>query len=138
TIHGNDGLGNTLGPITEDQKRTQTINGIDFIINQIKTHKKDLIIVTTGPLTTLAHAIMKEPEILHIVGRVVSMGGAVTTPGNVTKFAEANIIIDPHAAKTVFTSDLPVTMVGLDVTRKTLLTKEDIERWRNKGTKIAL
>ncbi|MGN8646547.1 nucleoside hydrolase [Gracilibacillus sp. HCP3S3_G5_1] len=135
-IHGDDGLGNTLGEITEEPKYPDS-HAVDAIIEQILTYKKKLTLVTTGPLTNLALAIKKEPRIIEEIGQVVSMGGALTTPGNVTKFAEANYHIDPHAAQIVYTSNLPITMVGLDITRKTLLTKSDVERWKKKGTDIA-
>lgn len=126
-IHGTDGLGNTLGPVTE---LASTQHAADYLIEQVFKHEAALTIVATGPLTNLAMAIRKAPEIAGLVGSVVIMGGAVMTPGNVTKFAEANIIIDPEAASLVFGSSLPITMVGLDVTRKTLLTARDVERWR--------
>ncbi|MED1796506.1 nucleoside hydrolase [Brevibacillus nitrificans] len=132
-IHGTDGMGNTLGPV-KDIVSTQP--AVDFMIEQIYQYKSELTIVATAPLTNLALAIAKAPEIVDMVGRVVIMGGAVMTPGNVTKFAEANIIIDPEAANIVFGSTLPITMVGLDVTRKTLLTTRDVERWKEKDDKL--
>lgn len=132
-FHGHDGLGETLGSITEAEK--PTMNAVDFIIEQARLHRQDLTIVTTGPLTNLAQAVAKDPAIVGMIGRVVTMGGAVMTPGNVNKFAEANIHIDPEAADLVFKTELPLTLVGLDVTRKTLLTEDDVVRWRKKGTK---
>lgn len=135
-IHGMDGLGDTLGPVANPE-RTE-MDAIDYIIEQVHLYKQDLTLVTTGPLTNLARAIQKAPEIVEMVGRVVTMGGAIMTPGNVNKFAEANIYIDPEAAKIVFNSNLPLTLVGLDVTRKTLLTAEDVKRWREKGTKASM
>ncbi|MGY3718258.1 nucleoside hydrolase [Sutcliffiella cohnii] len=131
-IHGNDGLGETLGDVKE--KINTEIDAVDFMIELVKTYREELTIVTTGPLTNLATAIKKAPEIMGLVGRIVTMGGAVATPGNVNKFAEANISIDPEAAELVFKSDLPITLVGLDVTRKTLLTQKDINNWKDKNT----
>ncbi|WP_445492569.1 nucleoside hydrolase [Niallia sp. 03133] len=135
-IHGKDGLGNTLGEVDkEDFEECQ--HAVDYIIEQAHKYKKDLTLVVTGPLTNLALAIQKDPEIVNLIGKVVTMGGALTTPGNVNKFAEANYRMDPHAAQYVFQTDLPIVMVGLDVTRKTLLTNEDVEDWRKKGTEVA-
>lgn len=134
-IHGKDGLGNTLGVVDENKK--STLNAVDFIVECTKKYNHDLTIITTGPLTNLARAIHLYPEIMHSVGRIVTMGGAVATPGNASKFAEANILIDPESADFVFKSKLPITLVGLDVTRKTLLTQEDVEKWRRFGTSSA-
>jgi purine nucleosidase len=133
-FHGMDGLGETLGPITVSPQ--SAISAADFIIEQAHLHKRDLTIVTTGPTTNLAQAIMKDPSIVGMIGKVVSMGGAVMSPGNVSKFAEANIRTDPDAADLIFKSELPITLVSLDVTRKTLLTDVDVLRWRKKGTEI--
>ncbi|MEF3331286.1 nucleoside hydrolase [Oceanobacillus sp. M60] len=134
-IHGKDGLGNTLGTINETEKNT--LDAVDFIIENTKKYNSDLTIITTGPLTNLAAALERAPEVMHSVGRVVTMGGAVATPGNASKFAEANILIDPESADFVFKSNLPITLVGLDVTRKTLLTQNDVEKWRQFGTPSA-
>ncbi|AQR76069.1 nucleoside hydrolase [Paenibacillus larvae] len=131
-FHGKDGLGNVLGPLTEQPVSNQ--DAVDYIVDQARSVQHKLTLVTTAPLTNLARAIAKAPDIIGKIGKVVVMGGAVMTPGNVNKFAEANIIIDPHAARQVFDSALPVTMVGLDVTRKTLLSREDVARWRKNGT----
>lgn len=137
-IHGMDGLGNMLGSVKEyDLEDCPSTHAVDYIIEQIHKFKKELTLVVTGPLTNLAKAVKKDPEIVQLVGRVVTMGGALTTPGNVSKYAEANYRIDPHAADFVFKSDLPITMVGLDVTRKTLLTEEDVGKWRSKDTEVS-
>lgn len=135
-IHGEDGLGNTLGAVV-DTSGDDRKDAVDFIIEQVRKHKKELTLVTTGPLTNLATVLKKDPAIIDMIGQVVSMGGAFMTPGNVNKFAEANITIDPHAANRVFKSKLPITMVGLDVTRKTLLTKRDVDVWREKNTDVS-
>ncbi|MFT8322183.1 MAG: nucleoside hydrolase [Bacillus sp. (in: firmicutes)] len=137
-IHGMDGLGNTLGGVKEsDLESCPSIHAVDYIIEKIHEYKKELTLVVTGPLTNLALAIKKDPEIVSLIGKVITMGGALTTPGNVNKYAEANYSIDPHAAQYVYKSNLPITMVGLDVTRKTLLTNEDVKRWREKGTEVS-
>lgn len=134
-FHGDDGLGEVLGPV--EKPIYSSLHSVDYLIEQVYKHQKDLTIVTTGPLTNLALAIAKDPDMIMLVGKVVIMGGAVTTPGNATKFAESNVYIDPEAANHVFRSKLPITLVGLDITRRTLLTKEDVERWRKKGTEVS-
>ncbi|UQZ83483.1 Pyrimidine-specific ribonucleoside hydrolase RihA [Paenibacillus konkukensis] len=136
TFHGTDGLGNTA--VREPERAAADMHAVDFIIAQAREHGRELTLVTTAPLTNLALAIRKAPDIVGRIGRVVTMGGAVATPGNASKFAEANIIIDPHAADLVFASELPITLVGLDVTRKTLLRQEEVERWREMNTPCSL
>jgi purine nucleosidase len=132
TFHGSDGLGETLG--NAEAYTASSIRASDFIVDQAHRYGKDLVVVTTGPLTNLAEAVRTDPSIAGKIGRAVSMGGAVMTPGNVSKFAEANIYMDPESANIVFDSGMLVTLVGLDVTRKTLLTYHDMNRWREKGT----
>ncbi|WP_243767377.1 nucleoside hydrolase [Paenibacillus agricola] len=96
-FHGKDGLGETLGEVTEPA--LSEMHAVDFIIEQVHRFGKKLTIVTTGPVTNLALAMLKDPSIIALVGRVVIMGGAVMSPGNVTKFAEANIIVDAEGGK---------------------------------------
>lgn len=131
-IHGENGIGNIS--IKEVDSEKQTKSGIDFIIESVKKYGKDLVIVPTGPLTNLALALRKAPEIKELIGNVVFMGGALTVPGNVSLLAEANIHSDAEAADEVFTSGIPLTMVGLDVTRRTVFTNEDTKDLRNLNT----
>lgn len=130
-IHGDNGVGNISFEHPSSQEALD--NGIDFIIQSVKTYGKELTIVTTGPLTNLATALRKAPEIEKMIGNVVIMGGAVTVPGNIRKIAEANISQDPEAAKFVFESSISITMVGLDVTMRSILTKNDTMLWRKNG-----
>ncbi|KFN89536.1 inosine-uridine preferring nucleoside hydrolase [Tetragenococcus muriaticus 3MR10-3] len=64
------------------------------------------------------------------IGQIVIMGGALTIPGNVSPFAEANISQDPEAAKLLFESGSPIIMAGLDVTMRSILTQKDTQKWR--------
>ncbi|MBB1063485.1 nucleoside hydrolase [Limosilactobacillus fastidiosus] len=132
-IHGNNGIGDISLP--EPTHKIQAQAGVDFIIEAAHQYGKDLIIVPTGPLTNLAAALRKDPQISHLIGNVTLMGGALTVEGNVSDVAEANINQDAKAANEVFTSSLPITMVGLDVTLRTLLTKKETAKWRQLGTK---
>ena len=131
-IHGENGIGNIN--ITEVNLENHMKDGIDFIIESVKKYGKDLVIVPTGPLTNLALALRKAPEIKEVIGNVVFMGGALTVPGNVSLLAEANIYRDAEAADEVFTSGIPLTMVGLDVTRRTIFTNDDTKDLRNLNT----
>lgn len=131
-IHGENGIGDV--DIPDATRDAQTESAVDFIIDAAKTYGKDLVIVPTGPQTNLAAALRKAPEIKDEIGREVLMGGALTVPGNVNAWTEANISQDPDAANFVFRSGIPATMVGLDVTLQTLLTYKETQRWRDLGT----
>ena len=89
------------------------------------------MLVATGPLTNVALAVMREPELPRLVKRFVIMGGAFAEPGNVTPAAEFNIWHDPEAARIVFRTfggvgATPVVAIGLDVTRKTIFDERDL------------
>lgn len=127
-IHGQNGIGEIELPTAKRVKEDKS--GIDFIIDSVKEYGKELIIVATGPMTNLATALKKYPQMANEVGQVVIMGGALTVPGNVSPFAEANISQDPEAAKLLFESETPVIMVGLDVTMRSVLTLENTKKWR--------
>lgn len=132
-IHGENGIGQVDLPAPT--RKPETGDAIDFLIDSVKQYGKDLILVPTGPLTNLSAAIDKAPEITSEIGNVTIMGGALTVPGNVTQVTEANINQDASAANNVFTSPLHLTMVGLDVTLRTLLTRNETKQWRDLGTK---
>ena len=129
-VHGEDGLGNVLNG--EENFEINEKNAIDFLIEQVKNYPGEITYICVGPLTNLALAIEKEPEIVHLFKEVIIMGGAVYRQGNVTPYAEANIHCDPEAADLVFRSNLPLYLVGLDVTMKTVLKVEDLVKWREK------
>ena len=89
-------------------------------------------------MTNFAAALHRDPQISQLIGNVTLMGGALTVEGNVSDVAEANINQDAEAANEVFTSPLPITMVGLDVTLRTLLTKKETQQWHNLGTRAGI
>lgn len=131
-IHGDNGIGDVELPAPSRALEEQS--GVDFYIEAAHKYGKNLIIIPTGPMTNLAAALKKDPEIADLIGNVTFMGGALTVEGNVTPVAEANINQDPKAADEVMKSNLPLTMVGLDVTLRTLLTKNETKQWRELGT----
>lgn len=138
-IHGKNGIGEVQLP--DPSRALEEKSGVDFIIEAAHEYNSNLILVPTGPLTNLALALRKDPEVATLIGNVTIMGGALTVPGNVSPVAEANINQDPHAANEVFRSKTNLTMVGLDVTLRTLLTKKETQLWRdlntNAGSKFA-
>ena len=132
-IHGENGIGDVTIP--DSNRSVETESAVDFIIDAVKTYGKDLVYVPTGPMTNIAAALDKAPEIKDEIGEIVLMGGALTVPGNVNAWTEANISQDPDAADRLFRSGAPVTMIGLDVTLQTLLTYKETQQWRELGTK---
>jgi pyrimidine-specific ribonucleoside hydrolase len=127
-IHGVSGLDGAELP--EAAIKTVNMHAVDFIIKTIYESEESLILVPTGPLTNIAHAMRKDLSIKERIERIVLMGGAVYD-SNVTPAAEFNIYVDPEAANIVFESGIPITMVGLDVTNKTLFTFEDIKEMKD-------
>ncbi len=132
-IHGDNGVGDVTLP--HAPRVAETTSGVDFIIEAAHQYAEDLIIVPTGPLTNLAAAIEKDPAIAKLIGDVTLMGGALTVRGNVTSVTEANIHQDAEAADFVFKNQANLTMVGLDVTLRTLLSKKETKQWRELGQK---
>lgn len=131
-IHGENGIGDI--ELEKPSREPEAQSAVDFILEACDKYQKDLVIVATGPMTNLAAAIDQDLDRLKQAREIVIMGGALTVPGNVSPFAEANISQDPPAADKLFKSGLPITMVGLDVTLRTLLTYEETKNWRKLGT----
>ncbi|KIL40417.1 nucleoside hydrolase [Gordoniibacillus kamchatkensis] len=125
-VHGEDGLGGALRDMPVRQQPAPGF-GPDFLIEQVRRHPGEVTLVMTAPLTNLALALLKYPQLANEVKEVVVMGGAMLTFGNVTPSAEYNMYVDPEAAKLVLQAGFPaLTMVGLDVTRRALLNEEHI------------
>ena len=122
-IHGHDGMGDA-GMAPARVRREDTRPAPDLISAMARRHAGRLTLVAVGPLTNLARALQRDPQVVERVERVVVMGGAFGHnghTGNVSPVAEANIAADPHAADLVFGARWPVTIVGLDVTHQVLL-----------------
>ncbi len=129
-IHGPEGLGEMFrnrGRLRQPAARGSARPACDVIIEQARELGPALTIIALGPLTNLALALRRAPDALSGVRRIVVMGGAARMPGNVTAAAEFNVYCDPQAAAEVFASGLPITMVGLDVTRRALLRVRALE-----------
>jgi inosine-uridine nucleoside N-ribohydrolase len=128
-VHGKSGLGYAVLP--EPPEPARVGHAVDMIVLAAHTHPGRLVLVATGPLTNIALAVMREPELPRLLKRFVIMGGAFSEPGNVTPSAEFNIWHDPEAARIVFRAfggigGAPVVAVGLDVTRKTTFDGADL------------
>ena len=124
-VHGETGLdGPQLPPPSREPERE---HAIDWIARVASEASEPVTLVPTGPLTNIALALARYPELAAKLDRIVLMGGAIGE-GNVTPAAEFNIWADPEAAQRVFTSGVDLTMVGLDVTHRALFTPVHAER----------
>jgi purine nucleosidase len=129
--HGKNGLANVELP--PSKCKVDPRFGPDLIIEMVHAAPHEITLVPVGPLTNIALAVLKDPSIVPLVKEVILMGGSISG-GNVNASAEANIYNDPEAAQIVFQAGWPVTMVGLDVGDKTLLTKKHLEQLhQNRG-----
>jgi purine nucleosidase len=102
-------------------------HAVDFIIGQAMTSAAPLTLVAMAPLTNIAMALVKAPSIAARIGRIVLMGGAQRSGGNVTPSATFNMVCDPHAAHVVFGSNIPITAVNLDVTSQVVVRAADLQ-----------
>lgn len=135
-VHGDTGLN---GPDLADPAiKLEEQHGVDFIIETLRQNPpKTITLCTLGPLTNIATAFQKAPDIVELCDEIIMMGGAYFQGGNITPAAEFNIYVDPHAADIVFRAGVPITMASLDVTHKVLSTKPRIDAIREVGTKSA-
>ena len=131
-VFGSTGL---EGPeLPEPRMPLARAHAVDAIVDLLRSHPAETIILCPmGPLTNIAMALRKAPDIAPRIKKIVLMGGAMGE-GNTTPAAEFNIYVDPHAAKVVFEAGVPLTMLGLDVSRLALLTSDRLEAIRRLGT----
>jgi inosine-uridine nucleoside N-ribohydrolase len=123
--HGKNGLANVELPASKCKADPRF--GPDLIIQMVHAAPHEITLLPVGPLTNIALAIEKDPSIVPLVKEVIIMGGSITG-GNVNASAEANIYNDPEAAQVVFQAGWPLTMVGLDVGDKTLLSQKYLDQ----------
>jgi inosine-uridine nucleoside N-ribohydrolase len=131
-IHGPSGLDGPDWP--EPTVQTDARHAVDLIAEAAA--EAPLTLVAVGPLTNVALALRRGPELASRIERVVLMGGAIGL-GNWTPSAEFNIWFDPEAAEAVFASGLPITMVPLEVTHRALATEDVVARVEALGTPVA-
>ncbi len=114
----------------------QAPHGVDFLIDTLRAAEAGAVtLCALGPLTDIAMALVKAPDIAGRIGEVVIMGGAGFEIGNVTPAAEFNIHVDPHAAEIVLASGVPITMIPLDATHQVLSTPGRIAALRRLGNR---
>lgn len=134
-VHGTTGLD---GPVMDDpQMPLQDQHAVDFIIETLRAEPAGTVtLCALGPLTNIATAFEKAPDIVEKVQEIVLMGGGYFEQGNITPSAEFNIYVDPEAADIVFRCGRPITVMPLDVTHKALTTQPRVDKFRAMGTKV--
>ena len=133
-IHGETARDRLLLP--EPIMALQPQHGVDFLIETFRAEAAGTItLCVLGPMTNMAMALVKAPEIAERIGELVVMGGACFALGNVTPAAEFNIHVDPEAAAIVLDSGIPITMIPLDVTQQVLTTPKRLTALRGLGNR---
>lgn len=133
-VHGENGMGGMI--LEESKAAVETEAAWDGMYRIAKAEQGDIVLIAIGPLTNLAIAFEKYPDLKEYIKRIIIMGGAIKG-GNVTPHAEFNIFVDPEAAAKVFQCGLPVYMCGLDVTMESYMTRKEIEKLAELGSKEA-
>lgn len=129
-VHGESGI---AGPeLPEPGFEPDKRDAVSLMADVLEASEDPVTLIPIGPLTNVAALLDRRPELKEKVGRVVLMGGSAGA-GNTTAAAEFNVYVDPEAARDVFASGLPVTMVGLDVTHQARASEEIMERLRSTG-----
>jgi purine nucleosidase len=128
-VHGKTGLD---GPdLPEPTMPLQKKYAVDFLVETLMEHPPGTItLCTLGPLTNIALALIREPKIASRIQQIVAMGGGFFEGGNTTPAAEFNIYVDPQAARVVFHSGVPITLVPLDCTHKALTSRVRVAKFR--------
>jgi inosine-uridine nucleoside N-ribohydrolase len=124
-VHGVNGLAGVEFP--EPRIKPVHDTAPDLIRHIVREDPHEITIVAIGPLTNIALALCADPEIAAMIPAIVIMGGSLSG-GNMTPAAEFNLYVDPEAARIVFDANIPLTMVGLDVTRKCLVSEQHIKQ----------
>ncbi len=133
-VHGETGLD---GPVlSEPSFEPVKEHAIELMARVIRESDKKVTLVPTGPLTNIALLLATHLDLKDKIERIVLMGGGAET-GNWSPAAEFNIYVDPQAADVVFSSGVPITMCGLDVTHRAQIMDEDIERIRSIGNPVS-
>ncbi|WP_323119685.1 nucleoside hydrolase [Burkholderia alba] len=108
--------------------QVQRESAVDFIIRTVKANPHQITVLAIGPLTNIALAVKRSPDIVPLIKQIIYMGGALHVPGNTTKAAEFNWWFDPEAAQQVVRLPIPQVVVPLDVTDTVFLTKAIYDR----------
>ena len=134
-VHGKTGLD---GPVmAEPTMALQPGHAVDFIIETLRREPAGTVtLCPLGPLTNIATAFRRAPDVVGRIRQIVLMGGGCFAGGNITPVAEFNIYVDPEAADIVFRSGVPLVVMPLDVTHKAVTTRARVEAFRALGTPV--
>jgi inosine-uridine nucleoside N-ribohydrolase len=124
-LHGPGGLGGLNPPCAELH---HTLSSDKLLLELIRNHPKELTIINLGPLTVLARALDREPDLAGQVRRIVCIGGSIHEPGNATAASEFHFFCDPHSARKVMHCGAPITLIPLDAARKIVLAPTDLSK----------
>lgn len=134
-VHGKTGLDGI--PLPDPAQPLESGHAVDYIIDTLRSHPAGSItLCPLGPLTNIATAFQRAPDIISRVAEIVLMGGGYFEGGNVTPAAEFNIYVDPEAADIVFKAGVPLVVMPLDVTHKALTSRDWVEGMRALGTPV--
>jgi purine nucleosidase len=128
SVHGEDGMGDQ--DLIHPTHSAEDGDAVDFILDTIRSDPGEVEIIALGPLTNLAHAVEKDPETMKLCKRIWVMGTAGFGKGNATPVAEFNVYSDAEAYDVVLRAELPMTVIGLDMTEidETKLTADDLSK----------
>ncbi len=135
TVHGSDGLADLDLAVPDGP--AAAAHAVDWIVETVAGRPAGSVtLCALGPLTNVAAALVRAPDLAERLAGIVLMGGSVFVGGNTTAVAEFNMAVDPHAADIVFRSGAALTMVPLDCTHKALMTNRWIEQIDRLGTPV--
>jgi purine nucleosidase len=135
-VHGEDGMGNMNLP--EPIVKAESEHAVDALIRLVSENPDELELITLGPLTNVAMACLKAPDVMRRLMAMTIMGGAGLGSGNITPVAEFNVFVDAEAVSIVLNSAVPIFIVGWDVSMgTTFINEEDIRLLNESGSRIA-
>jgi purine nucleosidase len=133
SLYGADGLGGANFVVAE---RQHLLPSEKVICDQVRDAPHEVTLIVLGPLTNVARAFVRDPELPSLVGRVVIMGGTVAGPGNITPAAEFNMFCDPTSAQAIFRSHSTKTLIPLDITNRIELSYDLFNKLPDESTKV--
>ncbi len=134
-VHGTSGLD---GVDTSKTKYKLNNNADDKVVELIHKYPHQITLLTLGPLSNIARAFIKDPELPTLIKKIVIMGGAINVPGNKNRVAEFNMFVDPEAADIVFRSSTEKILIPLDPCNNVVLLQSDFERLKSDNLYIPI
>lgn len=133
-LHGPGGLGGIQFSVST---KSQYPSGDKALIELIRAHPREVAVICLGPMTTLAHALSRDSEIVALIERLVVIGGTHREPGNAGPISEFHIAVDPDAARAVLNAGFHPTLIPLDVTRQLVLSPTELLELPNPESKTS-